>query len=46
MCTDRHHAYDIVANHILFKDNIKYHIVSKSETCLVESYNSSLREIV
>ena len=42
-CTDGHHAYDIVANHPMFKDNIQFHIVSKSETCLVESYNSSRR---
>ena len=43
LCTDGHHAYDKVANHPLFKNNIKHHIISKSETCLVESWNSVLR---
>ena len=37
LCTDGHHAYEKVANHPLFKYNIKHHIISKSETCLVES---------
>ena len=31
LCTDGHHAYDKVANHPLFKHNIKHHIISKSE---------------
>ena len=44
LCTDGHHAYDKVANHPLFKHNIKHHIVSKSETCFVESLNSSMRD--
>jgi DNA polymerase II small subunit/DNA polymerase delta subunit B len=42
LCTDGHHAYDKVFN--TYKDNIDKHIVSKSETCLVESYNSSMRD--
>ncbi|MDR2077382.1 MAG: hypothetical protein LBP39_00255 [Rickettsiales bacterium] len=42
LCTDGHHAYDRVYN--TYKDNIGHHIVSKSETCLVESYNSSMRD--
>ena len=42
LCTDGHHAYDKVYN--TYKDNIKHHIISKSETCLVESYNSSMRD--
>ena len=44
LCTDGHHAYDKVSNHPLFKYNIKHHIISKSETCLVESLNSSMRD--
>ena len=44
LCTDGHHAYEKVANHPLFKHNIKHHIISKSETCLVESLNSSMRD--
>ena len=31
LCTDGHHAYEKVADHPLFKHNIKHHIVSKSE---------------
>jgi hypothetical protein len=42
LCTDGHHAYDKVYN--TYKQYIKKHIVSKSETCLVESYNSSMRD--
>jgi IS1 family transposase len=41
-CTDGHHAYDKVYN--TYKQCINKHIVSKSETCLVESYNSSMRD--
>ena len=44
LCTDGHHAYDVISNHVLFKDYINNHIVSKKETCLVESYNSSMRD--
>ena len=44
LCTDGHHAYNEVANHPLFKDNIEFHIVSKRETCKVESCNSSRRD--
>lgn len=44
LCTDGHHAYEKVANHPLFKHNIKHHIISKSETCFVESLNSSMRD--
>lgn len=44
LCTDGHHAYNKVYNHSLFKDNIKYHIIDKAETCLVESLNSSMRD--
>lgn len=44
LCTDGHHAYNIVSNHPLFKDHIKHHIISKKETCLVESLNSFLRD--
>ena len=44
LCTDGHHAYDIISNHILFKPYIKKHIISKTETCLVESFNSYLRD--
>ena len=44
LCTDGHHAYDVISNHILFKDYIKHHIISKKETCLVESFNSYLRD--
>ena len=44
LCTDGHHAYDVISNHILFKDYINNHIVSKKEICLVESYNSSMRD--
>jgi hypothetical protein len=42
LCTDGHHAYDKVYN--TYKQYINKHIVSKSETCLVESYNSSMRD--
>jgi hypothetical protein len=42
LCTDGHHAYDKVFN--TYKQYIKKHVVSKSETCLVESYNSSMRD--
>ena len=31
LCTDGHNAYEKVANHPLFKHNIKHHIISKSE---------------
>ena len=44
LCTDGHNAYEKVANHPLFKHNIKHHIISKSETCFVESLNSSMRD--
>ena len=44
LCTDGHNAYEKVANHPLFKHNIKHHIISKSETCFVESWNSKLRD--
>ncbi|GMO11425.1 MAG: hypothetical protein Ta2D_13660 [Rickettsiales bacterium] len=37
LCTDGHHAYHRVYN--AYKDNIKHHIVSKSQTCLVECFN-------
>ncbi len=39
MCTDKYEAYRYykIANH---------HIASKSETCLVESFNSSLRDML
>ena len=42
-CTDKYSVYKMVKEHSLFKDNINKHITAKSETCLVESYNSSLR---
>jgi hypothetical protein len=42
LCTDGHHAYDKVYN--TYKEYINKHIVSKSETCLVESYSSSMRD--
>jgi hypothetical protein len=42
LCTDGHHAYDKVYNS--YKEYIGKHVVSKSETCLVESYNSSMRD--
>ena len=44
LCTDGHHAYNVISDHILFKSFIKKHIVSKSETCLVELLNSYLRD--
>ena len=31
LCSDGHHAYDIISNHILFKPYIKKHIISKTE---------------
>ena len=43
LCTDGNHSYDKIANHYLYKDNIKNHIISKSETSYVESWNSKLR---
>lgn len=42
LCTDGHHAYNEVFNK--YKNNIKHHIVSKSETCLVECFNASMRD--
>jgi IS1 family transposase len=42
LCTDGHHAYDKVYN--TYKQYINKHVISKSETCLVESYNSSMRD--
>jgi hypothetical protein len=42
LCTDGHHAYDKVYN--TYREHIGKHIVSKSETCLVESHNSSMRD--
>jgi IS1 family transposase len=42
LCSDGHHAYDKVFD--MYKNNINKHIISKSETCLVESYNSSMRD--
>lgn len=42
LCTDGHHAYDKVFKQ--YEPYIKNHIVSKSETCLVESLNSSMRD--
>jgi IS1 family transposase len=40
LCADGRHAYDKVYN--TYKEYIGKHIVSKSETCLIESYNSSM----
>ena len=31
-------------NHFIYKHNIRKHIISKKETCLVESFNSSMRD--
>ncbi|MDR1494911.1 MAG: hypothetical protein LBI29_02640 [Rickettsiales bacterium] len=42
LCTDGHCAYDSVYKK--YKSNIGKHIASKSETCLVESLNSSIRD--
>jgi IS1 family transposase len=39
MCTDEYEAYG-------YYKIAKHHIASKSETCLVESFNSSLRDIL
>ena len=44
LCTDGHHAYDKVANHHLYKNNIKRHIIDKAETSYVEGWNSKLRD--
>ena len=44
LCTDGHHAYDVVYNHPLFKGLIEKHIISKSETSYVESLNAALRD--
>ena len=44
ICTNDHHAYDKVANHHLYKNNIKRHIIDKVETSYVESWNSKLRD--
>lgn len=43
LCTDGHHAYDKIANHYLYRNNIKKHIISKKETSYVESWNNKLR---
>ena len=42
IATDGNYSYDKVINKGYNKDCNK-HIISKSETCLVESYNASLR---
>jgi IS1 family transposase len=42
LCTDGHHAYNKVYER--YKHHIKHHIVGKSETYLVESFNSSMRD--
>jgi len=44
VATDGNYAYDKVVKHNIFKQNINHHIVDKSETCLVEAYNSSMRD--
>lgn len=43
IATDGNYSYDKVINSECNKD-CKKHIISKSETCLVESYNSSIRD--
>ena len=43
LCTDGHHAYDKIANHYLYRNNIKKHIISKKETSYIESWNNKLR---
>ncbi len=44
ICTDGNYAYDKVVKYDIFKDKINKHIIDKSETCLVEAYNSSMRD--
>lgn len=39
MCSDKYKAYS-------YYKISKYHIASKSETCLVESFNSSMRDML
>ncbi len=39
MCSDKYKAYT-------YYKIAKYHIASKSETCLVESFNSSMRDML
>ena len=43
ICTDGNYSYNKVINKGYNKDCNK-HIITKSETCLVESYNSSIRD--
>ena len=34
LCTDSHHAYDKIANHYLYRNNIKKHIISKKKQAM------------
>ena len=42
--TDGNYSYDEVVNNTRNNKDCQKHVISKSETCLVESYNSSVRD--
>ncbi len=44
LATDGNYSYDKVIKQDLFKESVNKHVIDKAETCLVESYNSSMRD--
>jgi len=44
IATDGNYSYNEVVKFDIFRDKINKHIIDKAETCLVEAYNSSMRD--